>query len=76
MTLEDRGVMGSSRLWVFKVTTISVTLWQPLQKQSLLSVICVSVDFIYRNSKKPFRAWVGAECKQMLYISVESGVDI
>lgn len=39
--------MESFRLWVCKVTTISVFMWQSLGKQSF-AIICVSVDSVCR----------------------------
>lgn len=62
MTVVDRNVMRSFRLWVCKVTAVQVTPPQSLEKHSLLSIICVSVDSFYGNLKKQFRVWVGTEC--------------
>lgn len=64
MTAEDQNAMRSFRRWACKVTAISVTPQQSLEKHSLLSFICVSVASFYGNWRKQFRVWVGAQSNQ------------
>ena len=67
-TAEDRSVV-SFRLWVRKVAASRSALDRPWKSSHR------SLWTLVRECEEEFRAWIGAECKQMRFIVAKSGVD-